>query len=74
MYAIRSYYAQLTDMKGAGAAADSSDYADFSEDEYADTQTLVADPLIGWNKVWFYFNDGLYHGLLKPVATGYAWA
>ena len=69
--------AQLTDMKGAGAASDSTDYADFTDDfandEYADTKTLISDPLIVWNKVWFYFNDGLYHGLLKPVATGYAW-
>lgn len=70
--------AQFSDMKGAGAAGDAKnavaedDFDDF--DEYADTQDLVADPLKGWNTVWFHFNDAMYHGVFKPVATGYAWA
>ncbi|WP_419786409.1 VacJ family lipoprotein [Pseudodesulfovibrio sp.] len=64
---------QLTDMKGAGAASDASDYADFGDDEYSDTKTLISDPLSGWNKVWFYFNDAMFRGVFKPVASGYAW-
>jgi len=54
------------------AAEDSADFDDF-DDEYADSEDLVADPLIYWNKTWFYLNDGLYHGVFKPLATGYAW-
>lgn len=70
--------AQLTDMKGAGAAADAddnaADLADFDDDEYADTGNLVADPISGFNLVMFHFNDAMYHGVFKPIATGYAWA
>ncbi|MGL1863286.1 MAG: VacJ family lipoprotein [Pseudodesulfovibrio sp.] len=71
--------AQFSDMKGAGAAADAqgdaSDYDDFDDmDEYADTETLIADPLSGVNLVMFHFNDAMYHAIFKPVATGYAWA
>ncbi len=67
--------AQFSDMKGAGAAADASDFDDFDDmgDEYSDSGKLVADPLKGWNMVWFHFNDAMFHGVLKPVATGYAW-
>jgi phospholipid-binding lipoprotein MlaA len=70
--------AQFSDMKGHGAASDAKnavaedDFDDF--DEYADTQDLIADPFKGWNMVWFHFNDAMYHGVFKPVATGYAWA
>jgi phospholipid-binding lipoprotein MlaA len=69
--------AQLTGMKGEGAATDAAGFSqdeldDF--DEYGDGATLVADPLKGWNTVWFYFNDAMYHGVFKPVAKGYAWA
>ena len=62
--------AQFGDMKGAGAASDADGFADF--DEY--DAVTIADPLEGWNKFWFYFNDGVYHGFFKPVAQGYAWA
>jgi phospholipid-binding lipoprotein MlaA len=31
----------------------------------------VADPLEGWNRAMFLFNDRLYFWLLKPVARGY---
>ena len=62
--------AQFGDMKGAGAASDADGFADFDDYE----AVSVADPFIVWNKVWFYFNDGLYHGVFKPVAEGYAWA
>jgi len=68
--------AQLSDMRGAGAAVDAANTDDFDDfdDEYSDTANLVADPLKGWNTVWFYFNDAMYHGVFKPAAKGYAWA
>ena len=51
---------QLVQFSGR-AAQDSADYDDF-DDEYADSEQLVADPLKYWNMTWFYLNDGLYHG------------
>lgn len=70
--------AQLSDMKGSGAAVDATspdDFDDFDDlDDYGNTDSLVADPLSGWNKFWFYFNDGMYHGVFKPLAKGYNWA
>ncbi|CCH48974.1 MlaA family lipoprotein [Pseudodesulfovibrio piezophilus] len=70
--------AQFSDMKGAGAAADApdalSDEDIFAEEEYADSEELIADPLYGFNLVMFHFNDALYHGVFHPVAEGYAWA
>ena len=62
---------QLAQFSGR-AAQDSADFDDF-DDEYADSEQLVADPLKYWNMTWFYLNDGLYHGVFKPLATGYAW-
>lgn len=38
------------------------------EDESLQT---VADPIAGFNRVMFIFNDKLYFWVLKPVATGY---
>jgi phospholipid-binding lipoprotein MlaA len=35
---------------------------------------LIADPLEGFNRAMFTFNDDLYFGLLKPIAVGYRWA
>lgn len=68
--------AQMTPMKGAGAAVDAEDAADlddFDDDEYANTEDLVWDPIYGFNKVMFDINDALFHHVFKPVATGYAW-
>jgi len=39
-------------------------------DEVADTP----DPIEGWNRMWFGFNDKLYFWALKPVAQGYSYA
>jgi phospholipid-binding lipoprotein MlaA len=44
---------------------------DFFEDEFDSERSLVADPLIKFNRVVFQFNDKLYFWLLKPVARGY---
>ena len=56
----------------SGQIGGESDFDNF-DDEYDNFQS-VSDPLYYWNKTWFVFNDGLYHGLFKPLATGYAWA
>jgi len=40
----------------------------------ADEAASTADPLEGWNRMWFGFNDKLYFWALKPVAQGYSYA
>lgn len=52
--------------------ADFEDFEDF-DDEYSD-EPLVADPLYAFNYAMFQFNDFLYYGVAKPVATAYDWA
>jgi len=44
---------------------------DKSSDETSEEINAVADPLAGFNRVMFKFNDKLYFWVLKPVATGY---
>lgn len=39
----------------------------------ADQAALTPDPLEGWNRMWFGFNDKLYFWALKPVAQGYSY-
>lgn len=41
------------------------------EEELAGFDGTIADPLIGWNMIWFHFNDRLYFWGLKPAAAGY---
>lgn len=41
----------------------------FGEEE--DSLALVADPLSGFNRAMFTFNDDIYFGLLRPIAIGY---
>ena len=43
----------------------------FLEEEAEEEVVRVADPLSGWNRVMFQFNDRFYFWLLKPVARGY---
>lgn len=40
----------------------------------ADEVAATPDPLEGWNRMWFTFNDKLYFWALKPVAKGYSYA
>lgn len=37
----------------------------------SDIAAQTPDPLEGWNRMWFGFNDKLYFWALKPVAQGY---
>ena len=39
----------------------------------ADDVAQTADPLEGWNRMWFGFNDKMYFWALKPVAQGYSY-
>jgi phospholipid-binding lipoprotein MlaA len=39
----------------------------------ADEVAETPDPLEGWNRMWFGFNDKLYFWALKPVAQGYSY-
>jgi len=41
--------------------------------EDAAAQPVVNDPLMGWNRFWFTFNDYFYTGI-KPLALGYKYA
>jgi phospholipid-binding lipoprotein MlaA len=39
--------------------------------EAGDLLPMVADPLVGFNRAMFVFNDKVYFWVLKPVASGY---
>ncbi|MBF0285397.1 MAG: VacJ family lipoprotein [Magnetococcales bacterium] len=44
-----------------------------ADDLYGDDDgAQVADPLEGWNRFWFGFNDLFYDFVLRPVAVGYS--
>jgi phospholipid-binding lipoprotein MlaA len=49
------------------------DKLDFLEDDEDDEDDIVevSDPIAGWNRAMFHFNDKLYFWALKPVAKGY---
>lgn len=48
-------------------------FEDYDFEDYADTEPTIADPLEGWNRMWFGFNDFLLMKVVKPVYTGYAY-
>lgn len=42
-------------------------------EDYEETDTVaIADPLEGWNRFWFGFNDVLLLKIIKPTYTGYS--
>ena len=47
---------------------DLDNYDDFGEKDAA----LSHDPLEGWNRFWFGFNDGFMQYVLKPAHKGYS--
>ncbi|MEG3640168.1 MlaA family lipoprotein [Magnetococcus sp. PR-3] len=56
------------------ALMDDAIWAEFDENN-ADLWSqgdAINDPLEGWNRAMFAFNDKLYFWLLKPISTGYA--
>jgi phospholipid-binding lipoprotein MlaA len=56
----------------AAPAAGGAPATDTLDDEYADTGPTIADPLEGFNRAMFTFNDRLYFWALKPAAQGYS--
>ena len=51
------------------AEIDLDDYDDFEKQDEA----LSRDPLEGWNRFWFGFNDGFMQYVLKPAHKGYSY-
>ena len=51
------------------AELDLDNYDDFGEKDAA----LSHDPLEGWNRFWFDFNDGFMQYVLKPAHKGYSY-
>ena len=41
------------------------------EEEFEEKRVKIADPLAGWNRIMFHFNDKLYFWVLRPVSKGY---
>jgi len=62
--------AKQTQASTETAQADQTPDADYDDEYDAPIQT-VADPLYGWNRFWFGFNDLFYMGLMRPIAMGY---
>lgn len=56
---------QLYAQSGLSAFDDEAEYA-------PNVDTMVSDPLEGWNRFWFRFNDSLYLDILKPLHKGYS--
>ena len=70
------YYRYKTDSYLLSQKQNKTDEFDDFEKEFDDVQLDtesgdVFDPLIGYNRAIYHFNDKLYFWLLKPVATGY---
>jgi phospholipid-binding lipoprotein MlaA len=56
-----------------GAAAGVAPLTEDALDDYSDAALpVIADPLEGWNRFWFGFNDVSYRYLFRPVYTAYA--
>ena len=55
-------------------AADSQQttvYQDTEIDVYDGDDAEVSDPIEGWNRIMFQFNDILYFGLIRPISQVY---
>ncbi len=64
---------QYADSSISDTLGDGEYEEDDFEDEFGDEETLtpIADPLEGFNRLTFAFNDKLYFWVLKPTAKGY---
>ncbi len=55
----------------------SAEFFDEFDDDFDDvldkeeSPQLITDPLIYWNKTWFYFNDRMHFWLVKPASYGW---
>lgn len=59
--------AVAADASSSAAAVSDEDFEDYDDEDAAD----ISDPLEGWNRFWFDFNDVLLLKVIKPVYTGY---
>ncbi len=69
-----SAQSEVSSVVGAVSATEAADDfdAEFAEDFTEDDDApLISDPLEGWNRGVFWFNDKLYFFFLKPVAKVY---
>ncbi len=71
VWAVQTEAVSLT--AGTGAAGTTDDFDDEFADDFSaeDEGPLISDPLEGWNRGVFWFNDKLYFYFLKPVARVY---
>ncbi len=53
--------------------ATESNFPDDIDSEFKSTQSVVFDPLSGYNRVMTSFNDSFYTNVASPVARGYAY-
>ena len=65
---LERVWAAATVTAGSNSQVDELD--DEFDDEYVD-EVVIADPLEGFNRAMFTFNDRMYFWVLKPVAKGY---
>ena len=67
--------AQLAEAKEAPASAapvSVSPVSDAEFEDYDDDEAVtISDPLEGWNRFWFGFNDSMLLKIAKPIYTGY---
>ncbi len=67
----------MTDLSPSVVPAEADSFDPFDDPsgdifgEEGDMLQTVADPIVGFNRVMFVFNDKVYFWVLKPVATGY---
>lgn len=55
---------------GRTVTVSNATFEDYDEDENSEE---IADPLEGWNRFWFAFNDILLLDIIKPVYKGYTY-
>lgn len=54
------------------APIEQAEHTEIDFEDYDDVEPEIVDPLEGWNRVWFTFNDFFLLRVVKPVYTGYA--
>lgn len=64
---------QVESSTTAEAAVSSASFEDYEFEDYADSEPAISDPLEGWNRMWFGFNDFVLMRVVKPVYTGYTY-
>ncbi len=58
---------------GSNATVADAVFEDYEFEDYGDSEPPISDPLEGWNRMWFGFNDFFLMKVVKPVYTGYTY-